>query len=99
MALLFLPLAGLLTYLRWNYRWILTFTTLRSVVFIVANIVKPEIHNKVLTGAIWAKEAAKDTHLYFITPFSPETHGITAPLPDNGSGSFPLLPLKKTRDK
>src|SRR5690554_5658131 len=34
----FLPVAGLLTYLRWNYRWILSFTTILSAVFIIVNI-------------------------------------------------------------
>lgn len=29
----FLPVAGLLTYLRWNYKWILSFTTVLSTVF------------------------------------------------------------------
>ena len=38
---LFLPLAGLLTYRRWGYRWILSFTTVLSAVFIIINITKP----------------------------------------------------------
>lgn len=48
----FLPLAGLMTYLRWNYKWILSFTTILSAVFIVINIVNPDIHNKVLMPAL-----------------------------------------------
>lgn len=48
----FLPVAGLLTFLRWNYKWILSFTTVLSTVFIIVNIVNPDIHNKVLMPAL-----------------------------------------------
>ena len=48
----FLPVAGLLTYLRWNYKWILSFTTILSTVFIIVNIANPDIHNKVLMPAL-----------------------------------------------
>src|SRR5690554_2505446 len=34
----FLPVAGVLTYLRWNYKWILSFTTVLSTVFVIVNI-------------------------------------------------------------
>ncbi len=53
LVFVFLPVAGgLLTYLRWNYRWILSFTTLLSSVFIIINIASPDIHNKVLMPAL-----------------------------------------------
>lgn len=48
----FLPVAGLLTFLRWNYKWILSFTTILSAVFIIVNIANPDIHNKVLMPAL-----------------------------------------------
>ncbi len=48
----FLPVVGLITYERWRYKWLLSFSTLLSTVFIVINIVKPEIHNKVLMPAL-----------------------------------------------
>ena len=48
----FLPVAGVLTYLRWNYKWILSFTTILSTVFIIVNIANPDIHNKVLMPAL-----------------------------------------------
>ncbi|MDU8958287.1 MAG: cytochrome C assembly protein, partial [Bacteroides sp.] len=41
----FLPLAGLITYVRWKYKWILSFSCILSLVFICINIFKPEIHN------------------------------------------------------
>lgn len=44
----FLPLAGLITYSRWRYKWILSFSFILSLVFICINIFKPEIHNKTL---------------------------------------------------
>lgn len=40
----FLPLAGLITYARWKYKWILSFSCILSLVFICINIFKPEIH-------------------------------------------------------
>ncbi|NLZ95886.1 MAG: cytochrome c biogenesis protein CcsA [Bacteroidales bacterium] len=48
----FLPVVGLITYERWRYKWLLSFSTLLATVFIVINIVKPEIHNKVLMPAL-----------------------------------------------
>lgn len=48
----FLPLAGLITYARWKYKWILSFSTVMAFVFICINIFKPEIHNKTLMPAL-----------------------------------------------
>ena len=48
----FLPLAGLIIYIRWQYKWILSFSTLMSVVFICVNLFKPEIHSKTLMPAL-----------------------------------------------
>lgn len=48
----FLPLAGLITYSRWKYKWILSFSAILSCVFICINIFKPEIHNKTLMPAL-----------------------------------------------
>ncbi len=48
----FLPLAGLLIYTRWRYKWILSFSTLLAVVFICINLFKPEIHSKTLMPAL-----------------------------------------------
>ena len=48
----FLPLAGLITYIRWKYKWILSFSCVLSLVFICINIFKPEIHNKTLMPAL-----------------------------------------------
>ena len=48
----FLPLAGLIVYSRWRYKWILTFSTILSVVFICVNLFKPEIHSKTLMPAL-----------------------------------------------
>ena len=48
----FLPLAGLIVFFRWKYKWILSFSTLLSVVFICVNLFKPEIHSKTLMPAL-----------------------------------------------
>ena len=48
----FLSLAGVAVYARWRYKWILSFSTLMSVVFICVNLFKPEIHSKSLMPAL-----------------------------------------------
>ena len=49
---LFLLVAGLFTYIRWKFRWILSFSTLLATVFMVINILKPEIHDQTLMPAL-----------------------------------------------
>lgn len=48
----FVLAAGLFTYLRWNYRWILPFSTVLATVFIIVNLLKPEIHDQSLMPAL-----------------------------------------------
>lgn len=60
----FLPLAGLITYMRWRYKWILGFSTILSVVFICVNILKPEIHNKALMPALQSPWFAPHVIIY-----------------------------------
>lgn len=48
----FLSISGLITYWRWRYRWILSFTTVLALVFCVINILKPEIHDQSLMPAL-----------------------------------------------
>ena len=48
----FLPLVGILVYSRWRYRWVLSFTTVLALVFILVNMLKPEIHNKTMMPAL-----------------------------------------------
>ena len=44
--------AGLFTYLRWKYKWILSFSAVLSTVFIILNLAKPEIHDQTLMPAL-----------------------------------------------
>ena len=48
----FAMIAGLFTFIRWKYRWILPFSTVLSTVFILINILKPEIHDQTLAPAL-----------------------------------------------
>ena len=48
----FAILAGLFTYIRWKYKWILSFSTVLSTVFILLNVLKPEIHDQTLMPAL-----------------------------------------------
>lgn len=63
----FLPVAALITYLRWDYKWILSFGTLLSAVFMVMNIVKPDIHNKVLMPALQSPWFAPHVIIYMFS--------------------------------
>ena len=49
---LFALSAGLFTYLKWKYKWILSYSTVLSTVFILLNILKPEIHDHTLMPAL-----------------------------------------------
>ena len=48
----FLPLAGIIVYSRWKYKWILSFSAILALVFICVNLFKPEIHSKTLMPAL-----------------------------------------------
>ena len=48
----FAGIAGLITYLRWRYKWIMSFSTVLSTVFILLNLLKPEIHDQTLMPAL-----------------------------------------------
>lgn len=48
----FMPVAGLITWSRWRYRWILSFSTLMALVFVCINLFKPEIHSTTLMPAL-----------------------------------------------
>ena len=48
----FLPLIGYFTYFRWNYKWLLVYSTLLSGMFMTINILNPEVFNKTLMPAL-----------------------------------------------
>ena len=48
----FLSIIGLGVYARYKYRWILSFSTLMSLVFVCINLFKLEIHSKTLMPAL-----------------------------------------------
>ena len=48
----FAMISGLATYLRWGYKWIIPFSSILSSVFILLNILKPEIHDQALMPAL-----------------------------------------------
>jgi len=62
----FLPAAGLITFIRWRYKWILSFGTLLSFVFICINLLHPEIHNKALMPALQSPWFAPHVIVYML---------------------------------
>ena len=67
MVLVFLASRGVLTYLRWNYKWILSFTTVLATVFVIVNIANPDIHNKVLMPALQSPWFAPHVIIYMFS--------------------------------
>ena len=63
----FLPLAGVLVYSRWRYKWILTFTTVLALVFICVNLFKPDIHSKNLMPALQSPWFAPHVIVYMLS--------------------------------
>ena len=63
----FLPVAGIIVYSRWRYKWILSFSTLLSVVFICVNLFKPEIHSKALMPALQSPWFAPHVIVYMFS--------------------------------
>ena len=62
----FLPVAGLAVYLRWHYRWILSFSTLLATIFICVNLFKPEIHSTTLMPALQSPWFAPHVIVYMM---------------------------------
>lgn len=48
----FLLLAGVATYAKWRFKWVLGFSTLMATVFMTINCLQPELHDKGLMPAL-----------------------------------------------
>ncbi|MGP1477385.1 MAG: cytochrome c biogenesis protein CcsA [Phocaeicola sp.] len=64
---LFLSLAGFIVYSRWHYKWMLSFSTILSIVFICINLFKPEIHSKALMPALQSPWFAPHVIVYMFS--------------------------------
>ena len=62
----FLPLAGIIVFSRWQYKWILSFSTLLATVFVCVNIFKTEIHSKTLMPALQSPWFAPHVIVYMM---------------------------------
>jgi len=49
---LFIVLVGYVTYLRWRYKWLMAYSVVVSTVFVLVNLLKPEIHTANLMPAL-----------------------------------------------
>ncbi len=52
---LFLSGVGYIAYKRWKFPWILSFSSVVASVFVIINLLKPEIHSKTLMPALQSK--------------------------------------------
>ena len=48
----FLPVVGLVTYIRWKYKWFISFVLAMAGLFLYLNYIHPEIHDKMLMPAL-----------------------------------------------
>lgn len=49
---LFLPIVGIITYLRWNYKWFISYALGLATLFLVINYLHPETYDKTLMPAL-----------------------------------------------
>jgi cytochrome c biogenesis factor len=56
---LFLLLIGIITYLRWNYKWFMAYTIFLTSLFLILNLVNPDTYDKTLMPAL---------HSYWFVP-------------------------------
>lgn len=63
----FLAVAGMIVYCRWKYKWILSFSTVMALVFIIVNLLKPEIHSKALMPALQSPWFAPHVIVYMFS--------------------------------
>jgi len=49
---LFLPLTGYITYLRWNYKWIIYYSGVMAIVFLGINLIYPDNYDRTLMPAL-----------------------------------------------
>ena len=72
----FLPLAGVIVHSRWQYKWILSFSTLLATVFVCVNLFKPEIHSKTLMPALQSPWFAPHVIVYMTTAAPKSAYAI-----------------------
>ena len=60
----FLPVAGILIYIRWKYKWILSFSSMMALMFTCINLFRPEIHSKTLMPALQSPWFAPHVTVY-----------------------------------
>ena len=96
----FLPLAGIIVYSRWRYKWILSFSTILALVFICVNLFKPEIHSKTLMPALQSPWFAPHVIVYMFAyaVFGVATLMAIFLLVKNKSLTSHLLPLTSLDD-
>lgn len=63
----FISLIGYITYKRWNYKWLISYTSLVAIVFIMINLLKPEIHSKNLMPALQSNWFVPHVTVYILS--------------------------------
>jgi ABC-type transport system involved in cytochrome c biogenesis permease subunit len=49
---IFLSIIGFVTFIRWKYKWLLTYSTFMALLFVIINLSKPETYSKTLMPAL-----------------------------------------------
>ena len=63
----FMPLIGSIVYVRWRYKWILSFSTMMAVMFTCINLFKTEIHTQALMPALQSPWFAPHVIVYMFS--------------------------------
>ena len=63
----FMAVAGIIVYSRWKYKWILSFSTIMALVYIVVNLLKPQIHSKAMMPALQSPWFAPHVIVYMFS--------------------------------
>ncbi|MEA5004887.1 MAG: cytochrome c biogenesis protein CcsA [Rikenellaceae bacterium] len=64
---LFIVIVGYITWLRWRYKWLMGYSILVSTVFILINILKPEIHSAGLMPALQSSWFVPHVTVYILS--------------------------------
>ncbi len=91
----FLPLAGLIVYSRYKYKWILSFGTLMAMMFVCINIFKPEYHSKTLMPALQSPWFAPHVIVYMFAYALFGASFIMALVPTNSKYRLHVAPERK----
>lgn len=92
---LFLSGVGFIAYRRWRFPWLLSFSAVVAGVFVIINLLKPEIHSKSLMPALQSVWFVPHVTSYILSysMMGAATIAATIKLTAKGSGNKNIMPF------